>query len=447
MKRMVLFLLIAALHGNSQTARIAGADSIAGEVKKEFLHSWNAYKTFAWGSDGVKPISKTPYSWYGETLLVTPVDAFDTMVLMGLKQEAAEAQKLIDSTLSFDRNIRVKNFEITIRILGGLLSAYQLSGDEKMLSLAQELANRLLPAFDSPTGMPYVYINLATGKREKPLSNPAEIGTLLIEFGTLSKLTGNPVYYAKAKHALVELFKRRSAIGLVGETIDVETGKWGSTASHVGGMIDSYYEYLFKCWKLFGDEDCLAMWKESIPAVNRYVADTVRGELWYGVVDMNTGKRTAREFGGLEAFMPGLLAYSGDVERARELQQSCYSMWTAEGVEPEVFNYEYKKVLYPNYPLRPEIIESAYYLYRITGDTLYQRMGVTFFNSLKQYCRTEGGYAELASVITKEKKDMMESFFLAETMKYLYLLFADPAIIDLKTTVFNTEAHPIKRTW
>ena len=109
-------------------------------------------------------------------------------------------------------------------------------------------------------------VNLRTGAVKDPLTNPAETGTLLLEFGTLSKLTGNPVYYDKAKRALVETFKRRSSIGLVGSSINVETGEWTDPDSHISGGIDSYYEYLWKCWLLFGDEDCRAMWNASIPA-------------------------------------------------------------------------------------------------------------------------------------------------------------------------------------
>ena len=111
-------------------------------------------------------------------------------------------------------------------------------------TLADALGRRLLPVYESPTGMPYRYVNLKTGQTRDPISNPAETGTLLIEFGTLSKLTGKPVYYDKAKRALVETFNRRSKIGLVGEWINVETGAWTNTDSHISGAIDSYYEYL-----------------------------------------------------------------------------------------------------------------------------------------------------------------------------------------------------------
>ena len=445
--RLSIACIVLLSSGFAQANRIQGADSLAHEVKKEFLHAWNGYKDHAWGSDGLLPHSRKGYNTYGQSLLLTPIDAFDTMLLMGLEKESEETKELILSTLSFDKDISVKNFEITIRVLGGLLSAHQMTGEKRFLMLAEDLGKRLLPVFESPTGMPYVNVNLKTGAVDRRVSNPAETGTLLIEFGTLSKLTGNELYYKKAKRALVETYNRRSQIGLVGESIDVETGAWVGTNSHIGGMIDSYYEYLYKCWILFGDKECKEMWEKSIPAVHRYLSDTVNGNLWYSRVDMKTGERKHRIFGGLEAFMSGLLAYSGDTERARKLQHSSYAMWNKHDIEPEIYDYAADTVRYKNYPLRPEIIESAYYLYKTTGDTLYQRMGVQFFQSLKKYCRTESGYAELTNVITKEQSDMMESFFLAETLKYLYLLFAPPKTLDLDSVVFNTEAHPIRRTW
>ena len=190
----------------------------AEKVKQEFLHSWNAYKKYAWGKDQLKPLSKTFRNWYDESLLMTPVDAFDTMVLMGLKEEAKETKELIFKNLSFDKNFFVQNFEITIRLLGGLISAYQFDGDKRFLNLAEDLGNRLLPVFNSKTGMPYGYVNLQNGELQTVINNPAEIGTLMLEFGMLSKLTGNPVYYDKAKHAITEVFKRKSYIGLVGTT-------------------------------------------------------------------------------------------------------------------------------------------------------------------------------------------------------------------------------------
>ena len=99
----------------------------------------------------------------------------------------------------------------------------------------------------------------------------------------------------------------------------------------------------------------------------------------------------------------------------------------------------------PAYYLNPEIMESAYYLYQRTKDPRYLEMGKIFLDSLKTYCRTEAGYAELKSVITKEKSDRMETYFLAETLKYFYLLFAPDEDPGLRMVIFNTEAHPIQR--
>ena len=290
--------------GCHQSREDAHAREVATRVRTEFLHAWTNYEKYAWGHDALKPLSKTPHDWYGQSLLMTPVDALDTLILMKLDEEAAKAKELILKDLSFDRDVYVKNFEITIRLLGGLLSSYQLTNDKRLLDLAEDLGNRLLPVFNSPTGLPYVYVNLRTGQVRDAKTNPAETGTLLLEFGTLSKLTGKPIYYEKAKRALIETFKRRSAIGLVGSTIDVETGAWVDADSHISGGIDSYYEYLWKCWLLFGDKDCQEMWQASIRAVNKYLADEVRGELWYGHADMNTGRRTAPQYGALDAFFP-----------------------------------------------------------------------------------------------------------------------------------------------
>jgi hypothetical protein len=420
---------------------------MAERVREEFRHSWNGYKQYAWGHDALKPLSKGARDWYTDSLLMSPVDALDTMILMGMKDEAATTREYIAKNLSFNRDVYVKNFEITIRLLGGLLSSYQLSADKRLLALADDLGTRLLPAFESPTGMPYVYLNLKTGAVRGDETNPAEVGTLLLEFGALSKLTGKPLYYKKAKRALVELYNRRSPIGLVGSTMNVKTGQWTDPVSHISGGIDSYYEYLLKAWLLFDDKDCERMWKASVAAVNKYLADEGATGFWYGQANMNTGARVSTTFGSLDAFFPGTLALSGDLDRAKKLEDSAYKMWTTFGIEPEEMDYRTMKITSPGYELRPEVIESAYYLYYFTHDRHYREMGKRFLDSLIQYCRTDVAYAALSDVEKKSKKDEMESFFFAETLKYLYLLYAPEETIDLKRTVFNTEAHPIQRTW
>lgn len=424
------------------------ATRLAEQVRAETRHAWQGYMRFAKGHDDLKPISGAPRDWYAHTLLMSPVDALDTLILLGLDKEADEARELIVGRLSFDHDMYVQNFEVTIRLLGGLLSGYQLTGDKRLLALAEGLGKRLLPAFESKTGLPYTHVNLRTGQVRGTVSNPAETGTLLLEFGTLSKLTGNSVYYDKAKRALVETFDRRSKIGLVGANIDVETGEWTDPTSHIAGGIDSYYEYLYKCWKLFGDADCKRMWDQSIGPVNRYLADEVReGELWYGYADMDSGGRTQTRYGALDAFMPALLALGGDLERAKRLQESGVKMWRLHGIEPEAIDYATMTVTSPGYPLRPEIVESAYYLHHYTGDARYRGMGKEFFQDFVRHTRTEHGFAALKDVRSKEKEDSMESFLFAETFKYYYLLFAPRSALDFDGVVFNTEAHPLRRTW
>jgi ER degradation enhancer, mannosidase alpha-like 2 len=417
----------------------------AARVKSEFLHAWDDYVKYAWGHDELMPLSKRPKDWYGQSLFMTPVDALDTLVIMGLKDQADKDRALIDSQLSFDKDIYVKNFEITIRLLGGLLSSYELTHDPKLLALAKDLGTRLLPAFDSPTGMPYQFVNLRTGKTRGPESNPAETGTLILEFGTLSKLTGDTRFYAKARRALVATYDRRSSIGLVGDGIDVETGKWTSKDSHISGGIDSYYEYLVKCTLLFDDKDCQTMAAASLPAVQRYLPDEVHGQLWYGHADMDTGKRSSTEYGALDAFFPAVLALSGYLDQARRLQDSSYRMWDLYGIEPEVLDYKTMQVEYPGYELRPEIVESTYYLYHYTHDPVYQEHARKMFADFVKYCRNDVGYTALKSVVTKERKDDMESFVFAETFKYFYLIFAPPSTLDFDKVVFNTEAHPLLR--
>jgi ER degradation enhancer, mannosidase alpha-like 2 len=456
-KFVVAFLLVFLCAPFARPQPLPNKQKLAAQVRAEFLHAWNGYKKYAWGHDDLKPLSKTHHDWYAEPLLMTPVDALDTMILMGLNAEAKATREYIATHLSFDKDIDVQNFEITIRLLGGLLSSYELTQDKRLLKLAEDLGNRLLPAFESPTGLPYRYVNLKTGKVKGNITNPAEAGTLLVEFGTLSKHTGRRVFFEKAKRALVEVYKRRSSIGLVGTWINVETGAWTDKDSHISGAIDSYYEYLLKCAILFNDQECRRMWNESIAAINKYLADEIPRDnlsllgripykaLWYGHADMNTGKRTATTYGALDAFFPAVLALSGDLTRARLLQESSFVMWNKHGIEPEEFDYRKSEVVHAGYPLRPEIVESTYYLYHYTRDPAYLRKGEKMWKDFVTHCRTDAGYAALKSVVTKEKNDAMQSFLFAETFKYFYLVFSPRRTLDFDAIIFNTEAHPVRR--
>lgn len=427
---------------NWTTIRRQMADSI----RDAFILSWNGYVRYAWGHDALQPLSKKPEDWYAHSLLMTPLDGFDTMLFMGLRSQADSARDLILDSLRFDYDMEVSNFEITIRMLGGLLSAYEWNGDPRFLHLALDLASRLSKAFRSPTGMPYRFVNLKTGKTSGKISNPAEIGTMLVEYGTLSRLSGDPRYYRLAKRAMVALYDRRSPrTGLVGSAINVETGKWVGKQSSIGGGTDSYYEYLLKSWILFGDPDCHRMWDSSISAINRYLADTVDGNLWYGHAQMDTGRITGPYYGALDAFFAGALALGGDLSRARALQASNFKMWQLAGIEPEILDYRNMTIQDGAYMLRPENLESCYYLYHYTRDTVYLQMARTMVESLFRNCRVADGFVAIKDVRNMTPDDQMESFFFAETLKYAYLIFADPPPLKFDRVIFNTEAHPMKR--
>lgn len=447
-----LSILAAGCHSGSPTGATQ-TDSItqmreqlADSVKQEFTYAWEQYVRNAWGHDALKPISHSYYDWYSHPLLMTPLDGFDTMLLMGLKSQADSAKTLLLDSLRFDEDISVSGFEVTIRMLGGLLSAYEMDGDKRFLKLAVDLAGRLIKAFDTPTGIPYRFINLKTGKATGNLTNPAEAGTMLLEYGTLTALTGDSLYYKTAKRAVEAIYSRRSKkTGLVGSQIDVMTGVWVDRESSISGGTDSYYEYLLKAWKLFGDEDCKGMWDSSILAINRHLADTSKGMLWYGRAEMDTGIINRPLYGALDAFFAGMLAMGGDTIRAIALQKSNYKMWTSADLEPETLNYRTMRITDGYYALRPENLESCYYLYQYTRDPAYLSMGAEMFRSLVRYCRTEGGYAAIKDVRNMVPDDLMESYFLAETLKYAYLLFAPEHTLDFSEVVFNTEAHPFRR--
>lgn len=414
-------------------------------MKTEFSSAWDAYKRYAWGHDELEPRSRSYHDWYaGNPFYITAVDALDTMILTGMKDEADATRIYIDSHLSFDKDVYVSVFEFTIRLFGGLLSSYELTGDRQLLLLAKDLADRELPAFASPTGIPYREVNLKTGETRGAVTNPAEAGTLVLEFGTLTQLVGDRRYYNAARRAQDAIYARRSSIGLVGQSLNVNTGAWTGRDSSISGGIDSYYEYLLKCAKLFDDAGCRDMWQTTIPAVNRYLPDQRASGYWYGHVEMDTGNRTATDFGALDAYFPAVLALSGELPLAEKLYDSCLRMWNLHGIEPETLNYVTMRAVDDAYHLRPEIMESTYYLHERSGNAYYLRAGAKLFADLKKYCRLpDGSYDELTNVVTRAKGDLMPSYFLAETLKYLYLLFAPEPPFDFSKVIFTTEAHPL----
>ncbi|MEZ5083746.1 MAG: glycoside hydrolase family 47 protein, partial [Bacteroidales bacterium] len=269
-----LFILFLFLIGfscqNAQKKKIAEenpkgiVDTLAQEVVEETRRSWEAYKTYAWGHDALSPISKSYDDWYREPLYISPIDAYSTLHLMGLKEEAKEIENYVVDSLDFNKNIDAKIFEVNIRILGGLLSMYELSGNEKVLEKAVDFADRMMPAFETKTGIPTYWVNLKTKEIKGDTVNVAEAGTYTFEMGILSYFTKDPKYYQAGKMATLAIYNRRSEIGLIGDVIDVNTGEWVSTVSHICAGVDSYYEYLYKSYLLFGDPELGKIWDESV---------------------------------------------------------------------------------------------------------------------------------------------------------------------------------------
>ena len=432
--------------GNTNSS-IQSDSALAQDVVNETLRSWNAYKAYAWGHDALAPLSKSFSDWYSKPLYISPIDAYSTLVLMGLNDESKEIEQYVEDSLDFNLDIDAKIFEVNIRILGGLLAMYEHSRNPAVLDKARDFADRMLPAFNTETGIPKYWVNLSTGVARGDTVNVAEAATYTMEMGILSYYTNNPKYYQAGKKATLAIFNRRSELGLIGDVINVETGEWVSTQSHICAGVDSYYEYLYKSYLLFGDEELGNIWKESMVGVHKYIAEIYDDKLWYGRVDMNTGKQVSTVITLYDAFFPAILALSGDVERAEKLQKTWDWVWSQHGLEPTAYDYKKGTYNYPVYDLNPEIIESAYYLFHITGDSTYFEMNRKYWNNIKEFCRTDIAITSVENVITKEQRDYMPTFFFAETLKYLYLTFSHGQTgFTLDDYVFNTEAHQFKKS-
>ncbi len=421
-------------------------DKMAEKVKEETLRTWEAYEKYAWPNDNLSPLSGESGNWYENSIFISPIDGYSTLKLMGFDQKAARIEQFVQDSLNFDRNIDVKLFEVNIRILGGLLCMYSYTQNPAILNKAKDFGDRIIKAFDSPTGLPYYYVNLKTGATKGEIINVAEAGSYVLEFGVLSYYSRNPIYYQTAKKAIEKLNQLRSPIGLFGRDINVNTGEWVQTQSMVGAYADSYFEYLYKAWLLFGDEDLKAIWDENIEVAKKYLSDRQDSIMWYCKADMQTAERKDYNITLWDAYFPALLTLSGDIENA-ELSFNAWQQITEKYTFP-VWGYNYKTDSITNgyYQLNPETIESAYYLYERTKNRKYYDYALRFFDNLQKFCRTDIAYCHIKDVRTMEKDDRMETFFIAETMKYLYLIFKEPSPLNTDDYVFNTEAHPFRKS-
>jgi hypothetical protein len=425
---------------------IVADDVTAQRVRDQIAFAWGKYVEHAWGHDELRPLTATGSDWSNAGPLgLTIVDAADTLHLAGLTDERDRAIAWLGSELRVDLDAGVSVFETNIRVLGGLLSAYEITQDPALLDKATDLGERLLPAFDTPTGMPRPTVNLATGLASGGESNVAQIGTFVLEFGALSQWTGDDRFDAAARRALDALHDRRDPhTGLLGSAYDVDTGELTLPIAQTGGGTDSTYEYLLKGALLFEDAGLRDQWDADIQALHAHLADRTADGLWYGYADPASGELTLPLSGALACFLPGTLALSGDLERGVDHGLACDAARQRFGLVPDAFDYRAWTVFSPNYDLRPEVAESYFILYRRTRDEVWRERGRALLDTLVERCRVDEGFATLSDVRTGAQSDGMPSFFLAETLKYLLLLFREGEAVPLDEWVFNTEAHPLR---
>ncbi|KAG8385293.1 hypothetical protein BUALT_Bualt03G0026900 [Buddleja alternifolia] len=481
------------------------------KVKEAFIHAWSGYKNYAMGYDELMPLSHRGIDGLGG-LGATVVDALDTALIMGVDEVVHDAGFWIEKHLPerIDEKGQVNLFETTIRVLGGLLSAYHLSGGEHggnastkgpkpavYLENAKNLADRLLIAFtSSPSAIPFSDVVLRDRSAHPApdgLSSTAEVSSVQLEFNYLSSLVGDPKYTLESMKVLEHMKTLPKVKGLVPIYINPHTGEFSGDNIRLGSRGDSYYEYLMKLWlQNPGSNLTYDMYKESMKGVKELlVRKTVpNGLVFVGELPNGPEGSFSPKMDHLVCFLPGTLALgatkgimkekamrenllsSEDLENlklAEDLAKTCFEMYdvTSTGLAPEIayFNMEGRSgggpgggnknskyvddiIIKPadrHNLLRPETVESLFVLFRITEDPKYREWGWKIFEAFEKHTKVDsGGYTSLddVTVLPPHRRDKMETFFLGETLKYLYLLFADRSVIPLDEYVFNTEAHP-----
>lgn len=488
-------------------------------VKDTFSRCWSSYKQRAWLKDELAPISggyRNAFGGWAATL----VDSLDTLHIMGMTRDfdiAVAATKDIDFSTSDEETLNV--FETTIRYLGGLLSAYDLSGERILIDKAVELGEMLYVAFDTPNRMPVArwdWRRAAAGKAQVASTGTlvSEIGSLSLEFTRLSQITNNPKWF-DAVQRISDVFadqqNKTKLPGMWPVLVNAQDQDFtGDTGFTLGGMSDSLYEYLPKEYALLGGlsplyrtlyEGSMAtaikhnFFRPMVPDnANILLSGNARAENPDRVTLDPQGQHLACFTGGMLSLGSKLLNLPDHLDIARKLVDGCIWAYNALplGIMPETFHMVpcisttscvwdeskwhsgildklsdedtrsvpqviadkrlprgFTDIGDTRYILRPEAIESIFILYRITGDKRLQDTAWTMFEAIDKYTRTEFANAALDDITVTNgdppKSDRMESFWMAETLKYLYLIFSEPTLISLDDYVFNTEAHPFRR--
>lgn len=421
-------------------------DAIARQVRDEFLHAWNGYKYVAWGYDEVRPVSGKPANFFlkNHSFGLSIIEAMDTLYVMGLDAELESCVAWLRSHLDFDVGGDVQMFEAMIRMVAGLITGYYATGEKFLLDGARDLADRLLVCFTkSPTGAPYRYANLKTGAVREPQMVLAEIGSNILEFGDLSRLTGDEKYLQASLKAYEAVIAKRSALDLLGTTFDVEKGEFTDTDDVAPDEpVDSFYEYLWGGWQMLRLTQTRDWYRLLTGAILKYKVTRVSGNLWFKTVNYENGQPTTDTTSSeLAAFYAGLAAKGGD----RAVGSAFYDSWTAAldkyDLIPEVINYSDLSIVSPRHWLRPEYPNSSFDLWFLTKDPKYRVTAYQYFEALRTNCRTPRGYTVLTDVRTRPmtQGDYFPAYSFSENFKYLYLMFADSPRFDGANYYLNTE--------
>ncbi|KAI9599638.1 glycoside hydrolase [Syncephalis fuscata] len=447
------------------------------EVIKSIKDCWQSYREHAFGVDEYKPISKTGKQWSstGKSLGYMIADSLDTLFLANLQKEYQEGRDWIVKNLDYNIDDNVNVFETTIRVIGGLLGAYTLQPDPELLKAARMVGDRLLPAFNTTTGLPTFWINLVKGQTETIQLHgklTAASGTLQMEFRELSRLTGDPKYWQAAKTADEALERMESWDGLLPLSFSSTEKSDGDGTYGFGASGDSYYEYLLKRWLQTSKTEpkLRARYDASIIGARRHLLGVSKttNQTYLGMASRTyftpEMEHLACAFGGVLA----LARADNDMALGAELTTTCMGMHrTVSGLSPETVTFatssahdtttrqsvtinRIQLVAKPEKVyniLRPETVESLFVLWRITKNGEYRKQAWQVFTAMRKNSSV-GGNTCLVSVedvlkVPTQKQDASETFFMAETLKYLLLIFGDNSVLPLDRYVFNTEAHPL----
>ncbi|XP_035381884.1 mannosyl-oligosaccharide 1,2-alpha-mannosidase IA isoform X1 [Electrophorus electricus] len=442
------------------------------KIREMMKFAWDNYRQYAWGKNELRPLTRNGHigNMFGGLRGASIVDSLDTLYIMGLTEDYKEAKEWVINNLDLNSNGEASLFEVNIRYVGGLLSAYYLTGEEVFKQKVLELGEKLLPAFNTPTGIPRGVINLGSsgtswswGWASAGSSILAEFGTLHLEFVHLTELSGNPIFTEKVMNIRKLLDKIEKPHGLYPNFLSPVSGNWVQHHVSLGGLGDSFYEYLIKSYLMSDrtDEEAKRMYYSALEAIEANLVQKSPGGLTYvaewrgGILD--------HKMGHLACFSGGMVGIGADdsvpekrqhyLDLAAEITHTCHESYSRSATKlgPEAFRFDGgaeatgTRLSDRYYILRPEVIESYMYMWRLTHDPKYRQWGWEAVEALEKHCRVDGGFSGIRDVYasTVSHDNMQQSFFLSETLKYLYLLFSDDDLLPLDDWVFNTEAHPL----